>query len=196
MSRCAKTSSLSRLAKHGSHWVGRLPKSYRDAIAQASLVDSVGATASGLLAWRDALLEGKTPTVGRWPAGVLGQQLAEWCEQSGVLPHCRDNPELVDLVVLAMLQLILHVGPGNAYARNQGPAQPPPERKSKPSGSGLVASSRRKTASGCESAWTRPGRSVSGPGIPSKKSSVSWVGNSASAGISPRASCITSAGST
>lgn len=107
MSRRAKTSSLSRLAKHGSHWVGRLPPNYREAIARASLVDSVGATASGLLAWRDALLEGKTPTVGRWPAGVLGQQLAEWCEQSGVLPHCRDNPELVDLVVLAMLQLIL-----------------------------------------------------------------------------------------
>jgi uncharacterized protein with von Willebrand factor type A (vWA) domain len=107
MSRRAKTSSLSRLAKHGSQWVGRLPKSYRDAIAQASLVDSVGATASGLLAWRDALLEGKTPTTGRWPAGALGQQLVEWCEQSGVLPHCRNNPELVDLVVLAMLQLIL-----------------------------------------------------------------------------------------
>ena len=107
MSRRAKTSSLSRLAKHGSQWVSRLPKSYRDAIAQASLVDSVGATASGLLAWRDALLEGKTPTTGRWPAGALGQQLVEWCEQSGVLPHCRNNPELVDLVVLAMLQLIL-----------------------------------------------------------------------------------------
>lgn len=107
MSRRAKTSSLSRLAKHGSHWVGRLPPNYREAIAQASLVDSVGATASGLLAWRDALLEGKTPPTGRWPAGVLGQQLAEWCEQSGVLPYCRDNPELVDLVVLAMLQLIL-----------------------------------------------------------------------------------------
>lgn len=107
MSRRAKTSSLSRLAKHGSHWVGRLPQNYREAIAQASLVDSVGATASGLLAWRDALLEGKTPTVGRWPTGALGQHLTEWCEQSGVLPHCRDNPELVDLVVLAMLQLIL-----------------------------------------------------------------------------------------
>ncbi len=107
MSRRAKTSSLSRLAKHGSQWVSRLPKSYRDAIAQASLVDSVGATASGLLVWRDALLAGKTPTTGRWPAGALGQQLVEWCEQSGVLPHCRNNPELVDLVVLAMLQLIL-----------------------------------------------------------------------------------------
>lgn len=107
MSRRAKTSSLSRLAKHGSQWVSRLPKSYRDAIAQASLVDSVGATANGLLAWRDAMLAGKTPTTGRWPAGALGQQLVEWCEQSGVLPHCRNNPELVDLVVLAMLQLIL-----------------------------------------------------------------------------------------
>ena len=107
MSRRAKTSSLSRLAKHGSHWVGRLPKSYRDAIAQASLVDSVGATASGLLAWRDALLQGKTPATGRWPAGALGQHLTDWCEQSGVLPHCRDNPELVDMVVLALLQLIL-----------------------------------------------------------------------------------------
>jgi uncharacterized protein with von Willebrand factor type A (vWA) domain len=107
MSRSAKTSSLSRLAKHGSQWVSRLPKSYRDAIAQASLVDSVGATANGLLAWRDAMLAGKTPTTGRWPAGALGQQLVEWCEQSGVLPHCRNNPELVDLVVLAMLQLIL-----------------------------------------------------------------------------------------
>jgi uncharacterized protein with von Willebrand factor type A (vWA) domain len=107
MSRRAKTSSLSRLAKHGSQWVSRLPKSYRDAIAQASLVDSVGATASGLLAWRDALLEGKTPTTGGWPAGALGQRLVEWCEQSGVLPHCRNNPELVDMVVLAMLQLIL-----------------------------------------------------------------------------------------
>lgn len=107
MSRRAKTSSLSRLAKHGSHWVGRLPKSYRDAIAQASLVDSVGATASGLLAWRDALLQGQTPTAGRWPAGALGQHLTEWCEQSGVLTHCRENPELVDMVVLALLQLIL-----------------------------------------------------------------------------------------
>ena len=87
MSRRAKTSSLSRLTKHGSQWVSRLPKSYRDAIAQASLVDSVGATASGLLAWRDALLEGKTPTTGGWPAGALGHPLVEWCEQSGVLPQ-------------------------------------------------------------------------------------------------------------
>jgi uncharacterized protein with von Willebrand factor type A (vWA) domain len=107
MSRRAKTSSLSRLVKHGSRWVSRLPKSYREAIAQASLVDNVGATASGLLTWRDALLDGKTPTAGRWPAGALGRELVAWCERSGLLPHCRDNPELVDLVVLAMLQLIL-----------------------------------------------------------------------------------------
>ena len=102
-----RSSSLARLAKHGSAWVGRLPKSYREAIAQASLGDSVGNTASGLLAWRDALLQGKTPVEGRWPSGAYGRELVDWCVTSGVLPHCRQNPELVDMIVLAMLQLIL-----------------------------------------------------------------------------------------
>jgi len=102
-----RTSSLARLAKHGSHWVGRLPKSYREALAQASLGDSVGNTASGLLAWRDALLQGQTPAAARWPGGAFSRELVAWCETSGILPHCRENPELVDLVVLAMLQLIL-----------------------------------------------------------------------------------------
>ena len=103
-----KRSSLSKLTNRGSRWFGRLPESYRLALTEESLVDSLEATACGLLSWRDALLQGKVPSgESNWPTGQIGEKIASWFEGSGILPHCRENPELVDLIVLELLKTLL-----------------------------------------------------------------------------------------
>ena len=103
-----KRSSLSKLTNRGARWFGRLPESYRIALTEESLVDSLEATACGLLGWRDALLQGKVPSQDTiWPSGPIGEKVAAWFEASGILPHCRDNPELVDLIVLELLKALL-----------------------------------------------------------------------------------------
>lgn len=103
-----KRSSLSKLTNRGARWFGRLPESYRTALTEESLVDSLEATACGLLGWRDALLQGKVPSQEAiWPPGPIGEKVAAWFEASGILPHCRENPELVDLIVLELLKALL-----------------------------------------------------------------------------------------
>jgi uncharacterized protein with von Willebrand factor type A (vWA) domain len=103
-----RRSSISKLTNRGARWFGRLPESYRKALIEASLVDSLEATACGLLGWRDALLQGRVPQGNHlWPAGAIGDRICAWFESSGILPHCKDNHELVDLVVLELLKTLL-----------------------------------------------------------------------------------------
>jgi uncharacterized protein with von Willebrand factor type A (vWA) domain len=108
MTKGKKRSSLSKLTNRGARWFGRLPNAYRTALTDESLIDSLESTACGLLGWRDALLQGRVPSPELiWPAGAIGEKLAAWFEGCGILPHCRDNPELVDLIVLELLKTLL-----------------------------------------------------------------------------------------
>lgn len=108
MNRRRRRSSLSSLTNWGSRWYNRLPESYRQALTSESLVDGLEATAIGLLAWRDSLNTGNVPNSEViWPTGLIGAKIAAWFEGSGILPHCKDNLELVDAVVLELLKILL-----------------------------------------------------------------------------------------
>jgi uncharacterized protein with von Willebrand factor type A (vWA) domain len=70
--------------------------------------------AAGVLAWRSALLSGRTPApavAAAWlPPGLHGA-LVSAVERLGVLPFCAGEPELVDLVLLDLLALVERVAP-------------------------------------------------------------------------------------
>lgn len=103
-----KRAGTARLFSKGSGWYSKLPDSYENALVTSSLIDNLESTAVGLLAWRDSLLVGQIPTHENiWPKGKVGQTIADWFSSSGILSHCKSNPELVDLIVLEMLKIIL-----------------------------------------------------------------------------------------
>ncbi|MCA9528218.1 MAG: VWA domain-containing protein [Myxococcales bacterium] len=96
-----------------------LPEALLPAVVTArggSLLERV----RSVLAWREALLAGRLPTAGPWPAPVVATSISNALESLGILRFCSGNEDLVDALLpdlLAAFQGAQEVFEASAAAR-------------------------------------------------------------------------------
>lgn len=69
----------------------------------ASPVGDLRERVAGVLAWRNALLEGGIPPKSKWPPEAIDAPVRQALENLGLARYCRGQPELVDAVVRDIL---------------------------------------------------------------------------------------------
>lgn len=81
-----------------------------DAVLDEVVTLPVGTLAdrvAGVRRWRDALLEGRTPQAGRgWPPSAVEGPVLDAVHQLGIARFCRDQPDLVDVLLRDILEAI------------------------------------------------------------------------------------------
>ena len=60
----------------------------------------------GVRIWRDALLEGRLPPQNAWPPAEIGGSARRTLEQLGIARFCKDEPELVDDLIVDFLKAL------------------------------------------------------------------------------------------
>lgn len=80
-------------------FVDELPPALFDAVV-AVPHGELEARVRGLAAWRTALLRGELPRSVQWPESRFADSLLSTLEELGIARFCRDQPELVDEVLL------------------------------------------------------------------------------------------------
>lgn len=79
-------------------------------------IGAVRARALGIKAWRQALLQGQLPEQADWPGPVLHEAAAGAIRSLGVLPYTPGEPDLVDLILLDLMELVAQVSASHGEA--------------------------------------------------------------------------------